>query len=78
MVFLKLLFYHPYTIRIETCANMCATPKSLAHTIEISCLLPHGSGGDTSLRHFVTQRLPLYSDLTHYTRATHVIKTNTC
>ena len=54
MVFLKLLFYHPYTIRVKTSANRCATPKSLAHTIEISCLFPHGSCGDTTLRHFGT------------------------
>ena len=37
--------------------NSWTTPKSLAHAIEISMCLPHGSCGDTVLRHFVTQNV---------------------
>ena len=66
MVFLKLLFYHPYTIRAEILTNSWTTPKSLAHAIEISMCLPHGSCGDTVLRHFVTQMLPLYRALREF------------
>ena len=35
MVLLKLLFCHPYTIRVEAHTNNWAMPKSLAHTIEM-------------------------------------------
>ena len=31
MAILKLLFYHPYTIRVEVLTNSWTTPKSLAH-----------------------------------------------
>ena len=62
MVFTKLFFYHPYTISVEIPANSWTTPKSLAHAIALAlCVLPHGSCGDTILRHFVTQMLLLYS-----------------
>ena len=38
MVFLKLLFYHPYTFRVEILTDSWTTPKSLAHAIEIEVL----------------------------------------
>ena len=38
MAFLKQLFYHPYTIRVEILTNSWITPKSLGHAIEISVL----------------------------------------
>ena len=40
MVFLKQLLYHPYIIHVEIRTNSSATPKSLAHAIEIYVSCP--------------------------------------
>ena len=40
MVFLKLLFYHPYTICVKIHTNSCGTLKSLTYTIKIYVSCP--------------------------------------